>query len=178
MSSMVVDRDRQLEAKFIGSGRCLRRAGAQGGKGTCGPGIRRALGAAHSIPAFPFAPRRLPTRAYVSCFFRAATSCLALPRFLAMSPNSLSLICVCFLEILFYLYRCTQHYIESLYNHQNLFEKIKEIRKIYKIPSNFLWANFIYFNCRIFCKINIFCCKILCDLNVIKIYNVNISSKV
>lgn len=34
-------------------GACLRRAGAQRVKGTCGPGIRRALGAAHSIPAVP-----------------------------------------------------------------------------------------------------------------------------
>jgi len=56
MSSMVVGRDRQLEAKFIGSGRCLWGAGAQGGKGTCGPGIRRALGAAHSIPSPPAYP--------------------------------------------------------------------------------------------------------------------------
>jgi len=60
MSSMVVGHDRQLEAKFIGSGRCLWGAGAQGGKGTCGPGIRRALGAAHSIPASPPSLPSLP----------------------------------------------------------------------------------------------------------------------
>lgn len=82
MSSMVVGHDRQLEAKFIGSGRCLRRAGAQGGKGTCGPGIRRALGAAHSIPAFPFTPRRLPTlRLRVLLLSR----CYLLPRFTSLS---------------------------------------------------------------------------------------------
>lgn len=61
MSSMVVGRDRQLEAKFIGSGRCMWGAGAQGGKGTCGPGIRRALGAAHSIPASPPSSLALPS---------------------------------------------------------------------------------------------------------------------
>lgn len=64
MSSMVVDRGRQLEAKFIGSGRCLPvargRAGAQGVKGTCGPGIQRALGAAHSIPTSPLLPSLPP----------------------------------------------------------------------------------------------------------------------
>lgn len=64
-------------------GACLRRAGAQGVKGTCGPGIQRALGAAHSIPAPPsprpssrsaYLPTYLP-RAYVSrFFFRAAAS--------------------------------------------------------------------------------------------------------
>lgn len=41
-------------------GACLWRAGAQGVKGTCGPGIRRALGAAHSIPTSPSPP--LPLR--------------------------------------------------------------------------------------------------------------------
>lgn len=41
--------------------------GAQEGKGTCGPGIQRALGAAHSIPPFsPFLFPRSPRSAFLS----------------------------------------------------------------------------------------------------------------
>lgn len=43
--------------------------GAQEGKGTCGPGIQRALGAAHSIPPFsPFLFPRSLRSAFLSLF--------------------------------------------------------------------------------------------------------------
>lgn len=93
MSSMVVGRAaaswrRSLLAPV---GACLRRAGAQGVKGTCGPGIRRALGAAHSIPTSPssrsaYLPTYLP-RAYVSRFFFRAAA-LPLPRPPPLRPPS------------------------------------------------------------------------------------------
>jgi len=77
MSSMVVDRGRQLEAKFIGSGRCLPaargRAGSEGHVWPWNPTSPRRRAFHSDVPPPP--SLRLPSypRAYVSrFFFRAA----------------------------------------------------------------------------------------------------------